>query len=675
MKRRKSEEGFGKALDLWQAPDHAGQPLVCIATTYTFDATFFETECIGRFLQMDSHPSESESVAYLIEREEKLAGARVHALVDRRHARDKESLRWDVIGILVPKAVQHAKLAVLCWANHVRVVVGSGNLTEPGYRKNVEVFGALEISRADGGNKKALSAVLDFLTEVSSFAVGEEGANTPRGRLAESLDRIREHVRRWPVVESDLDGLPIFTTPRRSSLQQLEAIWPSGSPIREAYVVSPFFDHSPNDARAADGLKRLMAKRGARETYFYVKTEAIPDGRTRVYAPKGLMTDLAEDALVEVMPLTTEQNDEIREVHSKLLAVGNDTWRLLMIGSSNFTSAGLGLVRGSGNCEANLVYAVKLSSHEFRRMDTIWPEFVDEPLDLDDQALIWEPAFEEDEEGVGEHPLPASFEEALFLAEEPRRLKLTLTGTLPASWVIRVPSGRLVLDSSQAGTGTHVIPWEETHPPFVLEVCWTHSDGESVASWPVNVANPAALPPPEVLRQLTLEDLLEILASTRPLSQAVVAAIKKKHAPAVPGSALDPLKRFDSKALLLRRTKRVARALDRLRERLERPALTKDAFEWRLRGAVGPLALADAFVKEARLPGEAHFCLAELALALRRVRPEVPAQGGLPASEITTCLNQAIREVQDRATQLGKHPDAVLLDEYVARAFEEAAGA
>ena len=54
----------------------------------------------GKLSRMDTHPSESTSVAYLIEREEKLAGARVHALVDRRHARDKESLRWDIIGVL-----------------------------------------------------------------------------------------------------------------------------------------------------------------------------------------------------------------------------------------------------------------------------------------------------------------------------------------------------------------------------------------------------------------------------------------------------------------------------------------------------------------------------------------------------------------------------------------------
>jgi len=68
MAGRNTSDTFGKPLDLWEAPNGAGEPLVCIATSFTFDATFFETECLGRFLQMDTHPSESESVGYLIER-------------------------------------------------------------------------------------------------------------------------------------------------------------------------------------------------------------------------------------------------------------------------------------------------------------------------------------------------------------------------------------------------------------------------------------------------------------------------------------------------------------------------------------------------------------------------------------------------------------------------------
>src|SRR5215216_5198725 len=100
----KGQESGRKALDLWQTPEGAGEPLICLATTFTFDAQFFEVECLGRFIQMDSHPSETEAVGYLIEREEKLASVRACVFVDRRHAQAKESLRWDVLPVAVARA-------------------------------------------------------------------------------------------------------------------------------------------------------------------------------------------------------------------------------------------------------------------------------------------------------------------------------------------------------------------------------------------------------------------------------------------------------------------------------------------------------------------------------------------------------------------------------------------
>ena len=87
--KRKGEDARRKPLDLWQAPDGAGEPLICLATTFTFDAQFFEVECLGRFIQMDAHPSETEAVGYLIEREEKLASVRACVFADRRHAQTR----------------------------------------------------------------------------------------------------------------------------------------------------------------------------------------------------------------------------------------------------------------------------------------------------------------------------------------------------------------------------------------------------------------------------------------------------------------------------------------------------------------------------------------------------------------------------------------------------------
>lgn len=577
MSRRKGDEAYGKALDLWQAPANAGEPLVCIATSYTFDATFFETECIGRFLQMEAHPSESASVAYLIEREEKLAGARVHALVDRRHARDKESLRWDIIGVLLPHGVQHAKLAVLVWQDVVRIIIGSGNLTVPGYRKNVEVFGTVDLTR-ESGNKPTLSETLDFVEQLASAGVGAEGPSTPKGRLRESISTVRQHTRTWRGTGERFDCVPVFNGPADSAIAQVGELWPSNSPPREAYVVSPFFDHPPNDGRAIDALKALLAKRGENTTSFYVKTEVLPDGRTRVYAPKRITQSDRPDDAVYVYGLSTDQQGEQREVHSKLLSLGNDQWRLLMVGSSNFTAAGLGVTRGKGNFEANLVYRLKTSDISFDRVESIWPDAQDTEIDVNSSNLLWEPCFEEQEEGAGVPPLPGCFEEALFEAGPDARLRLALSAPLPSDWSIRLSAGRTILTSGGTQPGVHSIAWGQEPPPFVLEVAWRQSDGaDAVASWPVNVANPAALPPPDVLRTLTLEELLEILASTRPLPDAVRRAIEKRSQGRSDSldSSLDPLRRLDSQAFLLRRTKRVARALDRLRERLERPALTK----------------------------------------------------------------------------------------------------
>ena len=47
MCKRESGKGRGKALDLWQPPEGAGEPRFCVATTFTFDAAFFEVERLG----------------------------------------------------------------------------------------------------------------------------------------------------------------------------------------------------------------------------------------------------------------------------------------------------------------------------------------------------------------------------------------------------------------------------------------------------------------------------------------------------------------------------------------------------------------------------------------------------------------------------------------------------
>ena len=49
-----NSDAKAKLLDAWTAPEGAGEPVGCIATSFTFDAVFFEEECLGRFLRLES---------------------------------------------------------------------------------------------------------------------------------------------------------------------------------------------------------------------------------------------------------------------------------------------------------------------------------------------------------------------------------------------------------------------------------------------------------------------------------------------------------------------------------------------------------------------------------------------------------------------------------------------
>jgi hypothetical protein len=450
---------------------------------------------------------------------------------------------------------------------------------------------------------------------VLQFAVGDQAIEGPKRRASEALTSVERQIRSWPVAATDKrSAVPVFGLPRRRVLSQLGELWPSARPPRVAHVLSPFFDSPPRDHVTIEGLIKLLAQRGERDVMFYVRADDLPDGRIRAYAPLGMIQKALKSCQVTVSRVSQEQNGELRNLHAKMSSLRNDEWQILMIGSSNFTTAGFGAIEGLGNCEANLVYRMNTADSDFTLFDKIWPEKCDDSLDPESADIIWEPEREEDESGVYGAALPAAFQEAIFVPGEKPVLRIILANGLPAVWTIRVPDGPEILrGSDQIGAGSHDSDWTGPTLPLVLEVSWELAQGLAVANWPVNVSSPAALPPPDALRNLSLEELLEILSSTRSLPQAVVEVVRHRTHRPREDVELDPLKRLDSQAFLLRRSKRVAVALDRLRDRLEQPALTRETFDWRLYGPVGPMTLAQAMIKEAKLLGEAKFCLAELA--------------------------------------------------------------
>src|SRR5262245_36147530 len=114
----------------WSAPDglpetvgQAGEPLICLATTYTFHAALFEGDLLPRFLGLKFDSTEEER-PFFVEREQALGTASVCVLVDQEQVDAAQtSLRWDQVPVRIPGGVQHAKVVLLAWERCVRLLV------------------------------------------------------------------------------------------------------------------------------------------------------------------------------------------------------------------------------------------------------------------------------------------------------------------------------------------------------------------------------------------------------------------------------------------------------------------------------------------------------------------------------------------------------------------------
>lgn len=684
MRRKKISDpiGYGRLLDAWIPPAHAGEALGCFTTTFTFHASFFETECLGRMLQLECDP-ESSGAAYLIEREEKMARLiSASVVVDRSHAHGQRSLRWDLIPFRTKIGILHAKLSILLWQHHARVIVASANLTENGYRQNLEVFTTLDFCREGQLPAELFSSAASFasdvLTQCEEF---DPGVSPARNRSRELIATARRKVAAWlpaevPMPRSRTALIPV--TPKSPSLlENLRQLWPSASPPNELYVLSPFFDQSPEN-RPAKEVWGILRQRGDAEVFYSVVAEPTKvAGQLLVHAPSSLISALPDSNRDAKNTFERLKMPEGRPLHAKSLWLQGSDHYLHSIGSSNFTSAGLGLspVR---NWELNIASWGRLdNSHELKARNAAWPEREAKALDPD--AVKWEPLVSLEDEANPESPvLPDWCGSAVYYLREDDRgaLELTLGNVPPAQWTVLDSSGSKVMLDGNAwlamGAPTQVqLLWTEIRPPTELIVRIGGINGE--AKWPVEVRSFTDLPPPQELQDLSLDQLLEILTSSLPLHRCLQKLWRSDRGEAdvtTPTIALDPLRRFSRDAHLLERTRRFSLAMAGLRRRLEAPIPSDEYLQWRLYGPIGVAKIATAIVREASSDGERAFLLGELAIELSQVQPRNDT-GCIPRKRVVDALNGLITDFEKQATPLLAGTDATLR-EYVTTALRKA---
>ena len=669
-----------RLLDMWLPPEGAGEPIACLATSFTFDTDFFRDDCLSRFLGLRSSIGEESGglLAQIGELEESLSDVQVSVIVDRSARVEGRNLRWDVLSVSNPGGLLHAKTAVLIWRNLTRVIIGSANLTPAGYRYQREIAVALDIGSEATVPRKFWTDYSQALRSIIELAPTDLVASGPRGRAESVLRALNDRLdtAQYPREQRDISVHLIASQPGVSVTDQIRALIRTTQP-RYLRAMSPFWDG--DDQGAADAVRALtdlLASTGQADADLLVPLEAAPDG-TIANAPGDLAARKGRKGVnVDLLGVTdgsTEKAAERRRLHAKLLSVESDEYRITMFGSSNMTASGLGLHPSRGHYEMNVCYVTPTRGPVARELQGLFPSV----SPIDDSITFNVVPDVEDE--PAQPPLPLGFHTALL--ERVEQTWHVVVGfdpqRLPHEWSVSTGLHAQPVVTSEEYSGSPAVRVQLLGDvlPQSLLVTWTDAHGDSwVADWVINVANPAELPLDERLRAIPIDLIVEVLAqgSRNPVA-AIERLLERLSSDGTETGyedlgALDPLKAFDDSRALLRRIRTYSRALDQLADRLARPAPTLSALGWRLSGLVSPVRLAEGWIEQAlqrEIPPEmAHFLLAELLLVINRTDWE-SVTAGLDHEQARATVNDMRTRVDTALGQLPPLDAANPLREYV----------
>ncbi|MCY1061836.1 hypothetical protein [Nannocystis sp. SCPEA4] len=222
--------------------------LGAVFCSYTFDPLFFEAQVLRAVLKLQCDPDE-QTLDFLREGRAALQKVPVACFVDATARTPGQRLPYDLR--LVRARVFHPKLVLQVFANHVSLLLGSGNLTRGGYGDNTELWFPRKLRFDDPDAVAAIDELLQFLIGVESLG----GAPSSQLALIRAAIAARLPADRKPLAGRTFKVLHSMHAPLLPAF--LELI-PRDAEIVRLGVLAPFFERDDQDAANTAEVQSLV---------------------------------------------------------------------------------------------------------------------------------------------------------------------------------------------------------------------------------------------------------------------------------------------------------------------------------------------------------------------------------------------------------------------------------
>jgi hypothetical protein len=368
MTRRKIDQS--NALIDWVRPTDSEGPLVGAAfSTYGMSPEFFGQDFLPTLLGLGGVRARGFAAPTTMDRT--LATSDVTLVCDAHAVVSgaRPTMRIDVLPI--GHTVHHAKVFLIHRRDRVRLIVGSANLTQEGFRRWREMAVVLDFHE---GGTLSPSVLRDAVTRWLEV-LGDTADEQFRRILTNSALQAEQ----WQVTPQSREGVVprvVFGGGPVPLWQQLVAAWPDGEPVLHWYVCSPFWPQVEESAAGspfehiADALRAKNASLDNCHLDIVARADFASDDalprfpfelvqhlRRRGFAVRnGRIRPARLDAADDEVP--DGKAAEHRDLHAKCVVLAGPNTTLVMVGSANFTRRGLGTLRDPllANVEACVLF-------------------------------------------------------------------------------------------------------------------------------------------------------------------------------------------------------------------------------------------------------------------------------------------------------------------------------